>query len=80
MAILNQLIGFAGLIIMLVAYFLLSKGKLAGRSNLYQVLNLIGAIALGYNALVQEAWPIVALEIFWCFVAVSTLLSIKKQS
>ncbi len=72
-------VGWLGLILMLVSYYLLSKGKLDGRSNTYQYLNLVGAAALGVNAYTQEAWPILVLEIFWCYIAITTLSSIAKN-
>ena len=74
-----EIIGWIGLLIMITCYYLLSKGRMKGRSNVYQFLNLVGASMLGINAVAQRAWPLLALEIFWCYISISTLVSLNSD-
>jgi hypothetical protein len=77
--ILPTIAGWIGMIMILLAYYLVSTKKATGESNLYQSLNFIGAICLIYNTFIQQAWPIMVLNIVWVIIAVKTLLIRKKN-
>lgn len=69
-----DLIGWIGAILILLAYYLVSSKKAKGDSSLYQILNLIGAIALVVNTYFKGAIPSAALNVVWAAIAMKSLL------
>ncbi len=65
MQIVIDIIGWAGMGALLVAYGLLTMRRLDGASWIYQLLNALGAVALMLNTAYYQAWPSVALNAFW---------------
>ena len=49
--------GWIGAAELLVAYFLVSKGTIAGDSLKYQALNITGSVLLTINCASSRAWP-----------------------
>ncbi|MBP9821984.1 MAG: hypothetical protein KBC81_00860 [Candidatus Pacebacteria bacterium] len=74
MEILIQTVGWAGTLLIVAAYFLVSYKKVSGDSNVYQAVNLIGAICVGVNVFHQQAWPALALQVTWGVIAIFTLI------
>lgn len=66
--------GWVGTILIVLAYFLVSRQYITGASTLYQMMNLFGAFSMGINVFYQKAWPAVALQAIWAVIALSTLL------
>jgi hypothetical protein len=64
-----DILGWMGAALVLLAYILLSLGKIQGGSKLYQVINLVGAIGLAANSLWKGAYPSVALNLVWMTMA-----------
>lgn len=79
MEIYSQIIGWAGALLVVLAYFLISYKKIASTSKLYQILNLVGAICVGINAYYQEAFPSFFIQIVWGIIAVTSLIKISKK-
>jgi uncharacterized membrane protein HdeD (DUF308 family) len=77
--ILSTIAGWIGMSLILAAYYLVSTRKVAGESNLYQSLNFVGAFCLIYNTFVQQAWPVMVLNIVWVMIAIKTLFMKKKR-
>ncbi len=77
--ILPTIAGWIGMILILVAYYLVSIKKVTGESRLYQSLNFFGALGIVYNTFVQQAWPAMALNIVWAIIAIKTLLIVRKN-
>ncbi len=77
MEILFQVVGWVGTILIVVAYFLVSKQYIQSKSNAYQLMNLFGAIGVGINVWHQQAWPSVALQIVWAIIAIASLIKSK---
>lgn len=75
-----EIIGWAGAGMILVAYLLLSAGRLAAQSVLYQGLNLVGAIAFVINSGWNGAIPSASLNVVWAGIAVFALVRIAKAS
>ena len=71
--------GWIGMVLILVAYYLVSSKKVAGDSRLYQALNFFGALGIIWNTLVQQAWPAMTLNVVWALIAIKTLLLVKKN-
>ena len=65
MQIFIDVVGWAGMGALLVAYGLLTMRTFDSASWQYQLLNLLGAVGLMANTAYYEAWPSVALNAFW---------------
>ena len=60
-----EIIGWAGAVTMLVAYMLLTTGRLAADSALYQWLNVLASVGLVLNGAWNGAYPSVFLNVVW---------------
>lgn len=78
MEIFFQIIGWVGTIMVVLAYFLNSTGRINFNSSKYQLLNLLGAIGVGFNVFHQQAWPALALQVTWGIIAILSLIRKKK--
>ncbi len=76
---LSEIIGWGGTFLIVLAYFLVSNKKVESTGAAYQLMNLFGALGVGANVLHQKAWPSVALQTIWFFIAVAALIRIKKN-
>jgi hypothetical protein len=70
--------GWLAMVLILWAYFLISRGKVDAKNLLYQLLNFIGAILFVINLSYMKAWPSVALNIIWALIALIALRSILR--
>jgi len=70
-----EIAGWYGMTATLAAYFLISYA-LIGPGLLFQVLNLTGAGGLALISLRKKAYPVLALDIVWMFIA---LIAIVKM-
>jgi hypothetical protein len=75
----NQLIGWVGSALLLFSFFLVSKGKLEGRSRAFQYMQFTGAMFVSVNCLAQHAWPAFAVEVVWALIAAHTLVSLWRK-
>jgi len=66
-----------GTILIVLAYFLVSRQYVTGKSKIYQLMNLFGALGVGVNVFHQEAWPALALQITWAIIAIISLIRPK---
>jgi hypothetical protein len=57
-----SIIGWGGMILIILAYFLLSIKKLKSNSVIYNLLNFFGALGILVNTFVTKSWPSVALN------------------
>jgi hypothetical protein len=73
-----EIVGWAGAGLILLAYLLLSAGRLEARSVLYQGLNLVGAIAFVINSGWNGAVPSAALNVVWAAIAVFALVRMAR--
>jgi hypothetical protein len=60
-----DLSGWVAALLILGSYGLLSFGKIASRSPIYQLMNIIGALGFIINCSWNGAWPSVALNVVW---------------
>ena len=65
--------GWLGAAALLVAYGLVSSGRLHGRSSAFQMLNLTGAAGLLANGIWHGAWPSAALNAIWLIIGAHAL-------
>ena len=74
-----DIIGWIGMILVLIAYVLLSSDKIKN-GILYQFLNLIAGIFMAIGLFPKNAWFSFTLQIIWAIIALITLLKIKKTA
>ena len=70
--------GWIGAAEFLFAYFLVSKGRIAGDSLRYQALNLSASVLLLVNCAHTGAWPSAIANTFYVFIGISILLTVKR--
>lgn len=68
-AVLNEVAGFAGMLLILGAYGLSSLRKIKANSRAYQVMNLCGSLLLIGYSLILSAWALVVLNVIWAIIA-----------
>lgn len=78
--ILVDLLGWLGTGLIVLAYGLVSSGKLAGKSAQYQLLNFFGALFLGINLLVEQSWPAFTLQVVWAAIAIAALVKFPARA
>ena len=72
-----QTAGWIGTILIVLAYFLISRRHVTIESKAYQLMNLVGAIGVGINVFHQQAWPALALQLAWGAIAIASLVRPK---
>lgn len=65
MTVFIEIVGWLAAALILLAYALLSTGRIAARSRLYQGLNLVGALGFIVNSGWNHAMPSAALNVIW---------------
>ena len=74
-----QTAGWAGAVLILLAYLLLSMGRLTGRSALYQAMNVVGAAGFVINGWWHGALPSASLNVVWALIGAVTLWRILRK-
>ena len=78
--ILVEIAGWAGALLILLAYLLLSAEKLTGQSLVYQGMNVVGAAGFVINAWWHGALPSAALNVLWLLIgAIASWRILKKK-
>jgi hypothetical protein len=72
--VLVEVVGWAGAVVLLAAYALLSAGRLHQASATYQWMNLAGAVGLMANQAFYGSWPPIAVNLVWSAIAVASLV------
>ena len=78
-----EIAGWGGALLILLAYLLLSAGRLTGQSLSYQAMNVVGAAGFVINGWWHGAIPSAALNVMWLLigaVASIRILSRRKRS
>ena len=66
----SDYVGITGVIIILVAYFLLSTGKWISDSIIYQFLNFAGAWLILFSLYFHWNLSSVVIEVAWIFISI----------
>jgi formate hydrogenlyase subunit 3/multisubunit Na+/H+ antiporter MnhD subunit len=76
-----NLIGWVGMLLIILGYLLISTKKISSSSFSYNLLNLLGGVGIIVNASYFSAWPSVVLNIFWVCIAIYAISKIggKKK-
>ena len=74
-----EIIGWSAAVLILVAYILLSLGRIAADSLAYQGLNIVGAAGFIVNSGINGAIPSAALNVIWLGIALFALHRIVRK-
>jgi hypothetical protein len=74
-----EVAGWAGALLILLGYLLITAGKLTGSSLLYQAMNMVGAAGFAINGWWHRALPSTALNIVWLLIGVIASWRILKR-
>lgn len=72
-----DIIGWIGMITVLVAYFLLSV-NIIKNGVIYQVLNFVAALLMAVALFPKNAWFSFALQVAWGIIALVSLIKLKR--
>lgn len=73
-----DIIGWAGVGLILLAYGLVSFAVISNRQGLYQILNLIGSLGIVVSSFNKKDYEPLALNVAWALIAIFGLLSLLK--
>jgi uncharacterized membrane protein len=73
-----DLFGWIGMVLVLVAYALLSTKKI-DMGKTYQVINLLAAIFMAIGLFPKNAWFSFALQVAWGIIAIFAIVKIIMQ-
>lgn len=75
-------VGIVGVIILLMAYFLLQSKRIASEGVLYSLMNLVGAIFILYSLILDWNTPAVIMESVWIVISMFALFKafIRKNA
>ena len=68
-------LGWVGTIGTIMAYVLMSNGKLVSTSKRYAAMNVVGGLLAGASATAYAAWPSVVSNLVWASIGAWSLLS-----
>ena len=73
-----DILGWIGMILVLVAYGLLSTNKVEN-GKLYQMLSLIAATFMAIGLFPTKAWFSFTLQVIWALIAVVAIIKLYKK-
>tara|TARA_R110002096_G_scaffold416576_2_gene619469 strand:+ start:319898 stop:320152 length:255 start_codon:yes stop_codon:yes gene_type:complete len=71
-----DIIGWIGALSLLMAYLLISSGKLEAKTYFYQNLNLLGSFCLIANTFYYGTMALVFLNSIWALIGINSLKNI----
>jgi hypothetical protein len=74
-----EVVGWACATLILLAYLMLSAGKLTGQSIVYQGMNVVGAAGFIINGWWHGALPSAALNVLWLMIGAFASIRILKR-
>lgn len=74
-----EIAGWAGAALILLAYLLVTAGKLTGQSPAFQWMNLLGAAGFIVNGWWHRAIPSASLNVIWMLIAAVALWRLWKR-
>lgn len=73
-----EILGWVGVSLILLAYILVSFGKIDAHRGFYQILNLIGALGVLVHSFSKKDYQPAILNVVWALIAVFALLNLAK--
>lgn len=74
-----DIIGYAGVLLVLVAYGLLATGRMSNDDWRYPVINIIGTMGIAYSLLYQWNLPSMVAQLVWIAISIVGLMRIAKK-
>lgn len=74
-----DVMGWIGMVLVLLAYILLSTGRIKN-GMLYQLLNLFAGIFMAIGLFPKNAWFSFTLQVVWALVAIIAILKFKLSN
>jgi len=71
-----QIIGWIGMVLILVAYFLISFDIVTVHNIWFQLLNIVGSFGLVLVAFGRRGWQPMVLNIIWILIAIIAMIRI----
>ncbi len=65
----NVIIGFIGVVMMLIGFINIQRGKWEDEDIEYDISNLVGSLFLLWYAYIIKAYPFIVLNLIWSFVS-----------
>jgi hypothetical protein len=75
-----EVAGWTGAALILLAYLLISAGKLTGQSLAYQAMNIVGAAGFVINGWWHRAIPSTVLNIVWMGIGAVAIWRIAQRA
>jgi hypothetical protein len=75
----NLLMGILGMLLLLVALFLLLLNKITGNSKSYLLLNILGGASLFYYSYSLDSIPFMILQAVWTVIPAYKLFFVIKK-
>jgi len=75
-----DIIGWIGSAFLLMAYYLISSGRVSSISSIYKALNILGSIFLGYNAYYYGAFPSSFVNLIWFGIAIFAVFQGREKT
>ena len=76
--IIYDILGWIGMILVLVAYAMLSTNKI-NNGKTYQIINLVASVFMAIGLLPKNAWFSFALQVAWGLIAIISIINIIKN-
>jgi hypothetical protein len=73
-----DILGWIGALEVIAAYLLVSLHKVTGKSVLFQLLNLTGALLLIVNTIYLKAYPSAFVNVIWTGIACYSIIKNRK--
>lgn len=71
-----QIIGWAGAVLIIGAYFAVSFNLLSARAVPYQAMNILGSLGIVIEASSKKDWQPTVLNIVWIFIGLVAIIRI----
>jgi hypothetical protein len=72
-------IGFTGVLIILIAYFLNLTNIISKKSIIYSLLNFVGAGIACYASVLLKYVPFIILEAIWAVVSFGAMVNLSRK-
>lgn len=74
-----DIMGWAGSVLLIAAYWMVSKKRIDPESKIYHSLNISGSILLIVNSGYYGAFPSTAVNVIWVFIGLFYILKITTK-
>ena len=75
----TDILGWFGVVLILIAFGLVSFGYIAGQSFSFQILNLIGSGLVAYDAFSNKDVPAAVLNCAFVVIAIAAIVVVLKK-